>query len=1058
MEIKDWLPDNELGQIIWEKKYRQNHETLDEWFERVSGGDNDIKQLIIDKKFLFGGRTLTNRGTNSNSSYFNCYSSGYAPDDYKGLLELNTNIGLTFKAEGGQGLSLSKLRPKGSLIQGKYKSDGIIPFMEIFNQTTKSTSQGDSRRGALLMSLDIWHKEAEAFITIKTDKTKINNANLSVEIDDEFMQCVNKSIETKEDIVVSRRFYYADTYIDYDVCPIKLYRLLCASARNSAEPGIIFTNRFRNYNLMEYVDEYQIVTGNPCVRGDTLVLTKDGEMRIDSIVGKKTTIWNGYEWSEVEPRITGHNQPMKKITFSNGSELCCTHYHKFVLSDNRRVEAKDLCIGDKLAKFEYPIIEAGNDIDNKLAYTQGFFSGDGYNRRKNEKIILLYGQKKNLTQFMLDGVQRYDYENKSRLALTLTKYSKDLNKDFVPNIEYSVKSRINWLEGIVDSDGTRNSKEGSIAITSINKPFLIKVKSMLMTLGISCVISICKKSTFKKMPSNNHSKEDKEYFCQTSYRLLISAGNVKKLNTLGFNPHRVDNKISINRDASRFITIKSIEDAGVEKNVYCFNESKNHTGVFNGIMTGQCGEQALPKNGACCLSSTNIANYVKYEYTENADLDWDELKKDIYIIVRAMDNILEENAHRHALKEQQELSMKFRNIGIGFMGIADMYAKMMMKYGDIDALELLDDISKFVFRNAVYASVELAEERGNFDGYSPKIWDSNIIKDNFTDEEIIWLKNNNKLRNCSLISCAPTGSIATMLNVSTGIEPFFALSYTRKTESLNGKDMYHKVFVGEAKHYMDKFKTDTLPDYFVCSKDIKYLDRIKTQATLQAHTDTAISSTINLPKETTVEDVMDIYLQSWQYGLKGVTIYVDGSRDAILTTDNTPKPKNGDTTYISRPKTIDADFYQVKVKGELFSVIVGLYENKPYEVWAFKAEKNIENHKGKITKVKKQHYMYESNLLTINNLVETTTNIEERASTLYSSMLMRHRANLEFIIKTAKKVDDNITSFSSAMCRVLSKYLNGKEVKGEFCPECGSPIIRENGCIHCTSCGWSKCG
>lgn len=867
MEIKDWLPDNELGQIIWEKKYRQNNETLDEWFDRVSGGDKDVKQLIIDKKFLFGGRTLTNRGTNSNSSYFNCYSSGYAPDDYKGLLELNTNIGLTFKAEGGQGLSLSKLRPKGSLIQGKYKSDGIIPFMEIFNQTTKSTSQGDSRRGALLMSLDIWHKEAEAFITIKTDKTKINNANLSVEIDDEFMQCVNKSIETKEDIVVSRRFYYADTYIDYDVCPVKLYRLLCTSAKNSAEPGIIFTNRFRNYNLMEYVDEYQIVTGNPCVRGDTLVLTKDGEMRIDSLVGKKATIWNGYEWSEVEPRITGHNQPMKKITFSNGNELCCTNYHKFVLYDNRRVEAKDLCVGLELKEYTLP--------------------------NSNNKII---------------------------------------------------------------------------------------------------------------------------------------------------------------------VSIKSIEDAGVEKNVYCFNESKNHTGVFNGIMTGQCGEQALPKNGACCLSSTNIANYVKYEYTENADLDWAELKKDIYIIVRAMDNILEENAHRHALKEQQELSMKFRNIGIGFMGIADMCAKMMMKYGDIDALELLDDISKFVFRNAVYASVELAEERGNFDGYSPKIWDSNIIKDNFTDEEIIWLKRNDKLRNCSLISCAPTGSIATMLNVSTGVEPFFALSYTRKTESLDGKDMYHKVFVGEAKHYMDKFKTDTLPDYFVCSKDIKYLDRIKTQSTLQSHTDTAISSTINLPKETTVEDVMNIYMESWKYGLKGVTIYVDGSRDAILTTEEPKKELEENKPYIVRPKVIDADFYQVKVKGELFSVIVGLYENKPYEVWAFKAEKNIENHKGKITKVKKQHYMYESNLLTINNLVETTTNMEERASTLYSSMLMRHRADLEFIIKTAKKVNENITSFSSAMCRVLGRYLGKRVVKGEVCPECGSPIIRENGCMHCTSCGWSKCG
>lgn len=470
-------------------------------------------------------------------------------------------------------------------------------------------------------------------------------------------------------------------------------------------------------------------------------------------------------------------------------------------------------------------------------------------------------------------------------------------------------------------------------------------------------------------------------------------------------------------------------------------------------------EQPLPKHGACCLSSINISKYVSNEYTDNADIDWDILKEDIYTAVKAMDNILEENANRHALKEQQEMSLRYRNIGIGLMGIADMFCKMQMKYGDDDSIELADDISKFIFKNSIYASIKLAEEKGNFDGYSPKIWDSNIIKDNFSQSEIDWLKKNNKLRNCSLISIAPAGSIATMLNISTGIEPFFALSYTRKTESIDNKDMYHKVFIGEAKYYMDKFNTNILPDYFICAKDVFYLDRIKVQGVLQKHIDTAISSTINLPKETSLTDVMDVYLQSWQYGLKGVTIYVDGSRDAILTTDNTPKPKNGDTTYISRPKTIDADFYQVKVKGELFSVIVGLYENKPYEVWAFKAEKNIENHKGKITKVKKQHYMYESNLLTINNLVETTTNIEERASTLYSSMLMRHRADLEFIIKTAKKVDDNITSFSSAMCRVLSKYLNGKEVKGEFCPECGAKLIRTGGCIECSEkCGYSKCG
>ena len=124
-----------------------------------SGGDEELKQLIKEKKFLFGGRALTNRGTDNSGSMFNCYSSGFAPDDYTELLELNKNLGLTYKAQGGQGVSMSKLRPKGTVIGTRFKSDGIIPFMEIFNTTTKETSQGGSRKGALMISLDIRHKE-----------------------------------------------------------------------------------------------------------------------------------------------------------------------------------------------------------------------------------------------------------------------------------------------------------------------------------------------------------------------------------------------------------------------------------------------------------------------------------------------------------------------------------------------------------------------------------------------------------------------------------------------------------------------------------------------------------------------------------------------------------------------------------------------------------------------------------------------------------------------------------------------------------------------------------
>ena len=240
-EAYEWLNGNQLSYDIWDKKYRHNNEGFQEWLNRVSGGNAHIKRLINDKKFLFGGRTLANRGTNK-GSYSNCYSHGYIEDSLEGIMDAAKNIAMTFKAQGGQGLSLSKIRPKGALIAGKFKSDGIVPFMEIFNTVTESVSQGGSRKGALLMSLDINHPEAETFMTIKSDLKKINKANLSVEIDDAFMEKVKAG----------------------DAEANRLFNILCEQACKYAEPGVIFTNRFRNYNLMEFVDSYQIETCNPC--------------------------------------------------------------------------------------------------------------------------------------------------------------------------------------------------------------------------------------------------------------------------------------------------------------------------------------------------------------------------------------------------------------------------------------------------------------------------------------------------------------------------------------------------------------------------------------------------------------------------------------------------------------------------------------------------------------------------------------------------------------------------------------------------------------------------
>lgn len=265
MDIREWLgEDNQIGYDIWTKKYQHGEESFEEWLDRISGGDEELRELIKQKKFLFGGRVLANRGIPNTGNYYNCFSAGYVPDDYAGILDKCKEIGMTFKSQGGQGISLSKIRPKGTPIGEEYKSDGIIGFMELFNTVTDKTSQGGARKGALMMSLDAWHKEAEDFITIKSNEDKITKANLSLEIDDEFMDAVRHYYETGEEITLHEKRNYSGHTIEYDIVPIKLYKKIMETVYDWAEPGCLFTNRARNYNLLEYDEDYVIATTNPC--------------------------------------------------------------------------------------------------------------------------------------------------------------------------------------------------------------------------------------------------------------------------------------------------------------------------------------------------------------------------------------------------------------------------------------------------------------------------------------------------------------------------------------------------------------------------------------------------------------------------------------------------------------------------------------------------------------------------------------------------------------------------------------------------------------------------
>ena len=287
------------------------------------------------------------------------------------------------------------------------------------------------------------------------------------------------------------------------------------------------------------------------------------------------------------------------------------------------------------------------------------------------------------------------------------------------------------------------------------------------------------------------------------------------------------------------------------------------------------------------------------------------------------------------------------------------------------------------------------------------------------------------------------------------VHPNFAkwICYSKFNGDFNNPEYLEKL--NNIEYLKEVFKTS--PYYGSTASEIDWHKRVELQGIVQQYITHSISSTINLPNKTTEEEIANIYIEAWKKGNKGQTIYRDGCREGVLNKIEKPKIIE-DRQAPKRPKELEADYYQVKVKGEQFIVLIGLLEGKPYEVFAFRPLRpvDIPYHKGKITKIKKMHYSFDSDYIQLSDLQLANSNVEEKAATLYSSMLLRHGVNIEYIIKTAKKVNDNITSFSSAICRILAKYINNTEIK-EVCPECGGKLVRDGGCIHCIDCGYSKC-
>lgn len=504
----------------------------------------------------------------------------------------------------------------------------------------------------------------------------------------------------------------------------------------------------------------------------------------------------------------------------------------------------------------------------------------------------------------------------------------------------------------------------------------------------------------------------------------------------------------------------------------------SNTKEFSYAGVNPCAEEPLPAGGSCLLGSMNLSAFVENPFTEDAYFDFEEFKRCVQASVRALNEVLEEGLPLHPLPEQRESVSQWRQIGLGIMGLADALIKLGLTYGEEDAVSMCDRIGFVMADTAMAASAKLAKELGMF----PKCKVEEIMETPYfqvnTTEGTKELVRKYGLRNSQLLTIAPTGTLSTMLGISGGIEPIYANYYERKTESLHGEDVYYKVYTKIVKDFMEEHKISDdrlLPDYFVTAMTLDYHQRIDMQSIWQRHIDASISSTVNVPSGFTVEETENLYLYAFEQGLKGITIFRDGcKRVGILNTKETKKITAGEGLKRGEIILVTDD-----VIGKKRKLITGCGSLHCIALFDPHTGALLETYLSKGSTGGCNNFMVGlSRMISISARggIDIETIVDQLNSSGSCPSYTARRVTRKDTSKGAccpMAVGNALMDMYKEMQEELSQK-EGKKEKGKkipkpkavpvreetdkiYCPECGEPLVFEEGCNICKNCGWSKC-
>jgi len=874
----------------------------------------EFYRMMASLEFLPNSPTLMNAG-GTLQQLSGCFVIPVS-DSMDEIFEAIKHTALVHQSGGGTGFSFSRLRPKGDIVKSTQGcASGPLSFMTVFNAATEVVKQGGKRRGANMGILRVDHPDILDFIVSKLEEGVLNNFNISVAITDKFMEAVRK--RQKYDLV-NPRTGQVTKKLDAN----KVFDLIVHYAWENGEPGIIFINRINDDNPTPKLGE--IESTNPCLPDDSWVMTDNGPRQVKELINKETTVVvSGQKWHNSGNGFfpTGI-KPLFKLKTKEGYSLSLTANHPIrkitkltrSIIDSVWEEAGNLKIDDKIILNLNPNHTWEGKYSEKEGYLIGLLIGDG-TVKKDKVVLSSWGESrgdKKIREIVekytksfphrsdFKGWQYLSYRNEYRLA---TGYLKSLIKELgmnnkkkiTPKIEKaSVEFYKGFLRGFFDADGSvQGSRKNGVSIRLAQSDLerLKAVQRMLLRLGIFSQLHVNRRDAgLKKLPDGKGGS--KLYKTKAQHELIISRENIQVFkDKIGFANIDKQKKlkkrireIKSNRALvkERFIvTFQELVLIGKRK-VYDIQVPGINALDGNGFLLHNCGEQPLLGHESCNLGSINLSKMItkKSVKAKNWTVDWNKLKETTHNAVRFLDNVIEVN--RYPFPKIEKLTRGNRKIGLGVMGWADMLIYLGIPYNSQRAFNLAEKIMKFIQDQGRKASVQLAEQRGVFPNFIDSIYNASNMP---------------RVRNATVTTIAPTGTIGIIAGASSGIEPLFAIAFTRKhvlgdQELVEVNPMFEQIAKDRgfwSKELIEEISIKgNLQDVkdipadvkkvFVTSLEIDPKDHIKMQAAFQKYVDNATSKTINFPNEASEDQIKKAYLLSYKLGCKGITLYRNESR------------------------------------------------------------------------------------------------------------------------------------------------------------------------------------